>query len=297
MIDAEKLADKRRRAMWLLVLFFCFAADVQDGLGPFLGVRLQHLGWSPESIGWALTIPAAVGLAVSPFLGALCDRVPYKRGLLAAACIVVLAASLTAMAGVPLPVVLAQIVTGAACAAFAPAGTSLILGLAHGTPVSTLFGRTEAGKHAGTCLAAALAALIGFFGLGGLGTETAFWVMFAFGCVSLAMLAGIPAGLIDNQAARGLAHEGDRAESVRGLLTDPALFRLGLTLFFFHLGNAAMLPLLGQGAVARFGIPNSASLFTHLENARSRCVVQNPKKPRNLQQIQRNFVEFAVLFC
>lgn len=250
---------KRQRAIWLLVLFFCFSADVQDGLGPFLGVRLQQLGWSPESIGWALTLPALVGLAFSPLWGGVCDRIKHKRALLAVATVMVLSASFVSMAGVPAQVFVAQIAVGVACAAFLPAGTALILGLSNGVPLSNVLGRTEAGKHAGTCLAAALAGLIGFLGWGGLGTLTAFWVMSGFALLSLIALGGISSDLIDNDAARGLGQSRGKVESVKSLLTDPALLGLGLMLFFFHLGNAAMLPLLGQAAVARFGIDPSGA--------------------------------------
>ena len=46
----------------------------------------------------------------------------------------------------------------------------------------------------------------------------------------------------------------------RRLFTNKALLTVGLTLFFFHLGNAALLPLLGQSAVARFEV--NAAVYT-----------------------------------
>lgn len=255
----QTLECKRRRSLWLLVLFFCFSADVQDGLGPFLGVRLQELGWTPETIGWALTLPALVGLLFSPLLGAISDRVNQKRGILAVATVAVLLASLLSMTGVPGEVFAAQIAVGIACAAFVPAGTALILGLAGSSALSILLGRTEAGKHAGTCLAAAMAGLIGFWGVGGWGTQTAFYVMTFFAALSLLALAGIAGELIDTDAARGFAHEHEQAQRIADLFKNPSLLVLGSTLFFFHLGNAAMLPLLGQAAVARFGVDPSGA--------------------------------------
>ena len=42
------------------------------------------------------------------------------------------------------------------------------------------------------------------------------------------------------------------------LLEDRALLAIAITLAFFHLGNAAMLPLLGQSAVARFDVNPAA---------------------------------------
>lgn len=253
------LNQRRQRAFWFLALFFCLSADVQDGLGPFLGVRLQELGWRADAIGWMLTLPALTGLVFSPFLGALCDRSMHKRAILVLATVVVLAASLLSMSGIPLWVVIAQIAVGIACAAFLPAGTALILGLAGNTSLSSLLGRAEAARHVGTCLAAALAGFIGLFGLAGLGTQSAVFVMGIFGLMSLAALACISPQLIDNKAARGLDGDQKGAESLSALFTDPSLLGLGLVVFFFHLGNAAMLPLLGQAAVARFGADPSAA--------------------------------------
>ena len=46
-------------------------------------------------------------------------------------------------------------------------------------------------------------------------------------------------------------------EKTRSLMFFPcsvSRWRMPVTLFFFHLGNAAMLPLLGQSAVARFRV-------------------------------------------
>lgn len=250
---------QRNAALWMLGLFFCFSADVQDGLGPFLGVRLQELGWTPEAIGWILTLPALFGLAFAPLLGAFTDRFRHKRGLLTVATLVVLCASLASMTGNAPLVAASQIASGIACAAFVPASTALILGLASGLSLPMLLGRMEAAKHVGTCLAAALAGLIGLLGFGGLGTQSAFYVMTFFGVVSLAALAGISPRLIDDDAARGLGDENVGAESVREFFSDSALFVFGLAVFFFHLGNAAMLPLLGQAAVARFGVDPSGA--------------------------------------
>ncbi|HEY3995725.1 MAG TPA: MFS transporter, partial [Mycobacterium sp.] len=44
-----------------------FMADMEAGMGPFLGVLLQGRGWSTGSIGAVITLGAIVGmLAVTP---------------------------------------------------------------------------------------------------------------------------------------------------------------------------------------------------------------------------------------
>jgi MFS family permease len=57
---------------------------------------------------------------------------------------------------------------------------------------------------------------------------------------------------IDHKAARGAAeHDGDGVTGFAVLLRSKPLLVLGVTLTVFHLGNAAMLPLLGQAVVAK----------------------------------------------
>lgn len=76
------LAAKTRSLTCLSLL--CFAlADVRDGLGPFLGIFLQSHGWTPDSIGYVMTIGGLAGMAVTAPLGALADATRRKRLLLA----------------------------------------------------------------------------------------------------------------------------------------------------------------------------------------------------------------------
>ena len=78
------LAAKARSLTCLSLL--CFAlADVRDGLGPFLGIFLQSHGWTPDSIGYVMTIGGLAGMAVTTPLGALADATRHKRLLLALA--------------------------------------------------------------------------------------------------------------------------------------------------------------------------------------------------------------------
>ena len=71
------LAAKARSLTCLSLL--CFAlADVRDGLGPFLGIFLQSHGWTPDSIGYVMTIGGLAGMAVTTPLGALADATSIR---------------------------------------------------------------------------------------------------------------------------------------------------------------------------------------------------------------------------
>ena len=96
------LAAKTRSLTCLSLL--CFAlADVRDGLGPFLGIFLQSHGWTPDSIGYVMTIGGLAGMAVTAPLGALADATRRKRLLLALASLGIVAALLAPLLFLPLP--------------------------------------------------------------------------------------------------------------------------------------------------------------------------------------------------
>ena len=48
-----------------------FMADMEAGMGPFLGVLLQSRGWSTGAIGGVITLGAVVGLLTVTPAGAL----------------------------------------------------------------------------------------------------------------------------------------------------------------------------------------------------------------------------------
>src|SRR3974390_188381 len=70
-----------------------FMADMQAGIGPFLGVLLLAHGWRAGAIGTVISIGAVAGfLAVGP-CGALVDATSHKRGWIAGSGLISLAAS------------------------------------------------------------------------------------------------------------------------------------------------------------------------------------------------------------
>ena len=61
-----------------------FVADVQTGMGPFLAAYLASSGWSPGSVGYALTFGGLVTVALQLPAGGIIDVSHSKRGLLGA---------------------------------------------------------------------------------------------------------------------------------------------------------------------------------------------------------------------
>lgn len=86
-----------------------------------------------------------------------------------------------------------------------------------------------------------------------------FAVLAAMAAGSVVAVARIDPRLIDYRAARGLTqNEGAGVSAWSVVATCKPLLVLAVTLTLFHLGNAAMLPLLGQALVARDGGSGSA---------------------------------------
>ena len=253
--------DTSRRASFLFLSLLCFSlADVRDGLGPFLGVYLQAQGWTPDEIGFAMTAGGLAGLVCTTPLGALADATRHKRGLIAASVIlIVLGCGAVFSWNGAVPVTLSKIVQGVAAAAITPALTGLTLGMTGQRKLTDRLGVNEAWSHAGNAVTALLGGLVGYtYGIPGV-----FLVMALMGALALVSLWGINPQHIDYAVARGLSTDSPfphvcETATLHQLFTNKSLLTVGITLFFFHLGNAALLPLLGQSAVARFAVNAAA---------------------------------------
>ena len=119
----------------------------------------------------------------------------------------------------------------------------------------TSSGGIRRGNHSGNVAAAVFAGLTGYvFGLGAVFVILSLMALFSVGAT-----LGINPRKIDHRAARGAAEKGDVAVAkFTVLFRSKELMVLGATLTLFHLGNAAMLPLLGQAGVAHDGSDPSA---------------------------------------
>ncbi len=233
-----------------------FMADVQAGLGPFLGVFLQARHWSPAQIGLVMTIGGLSGMVVTAPLGAFVDVTVAKRAIVVATALTIALASMAILLWPNFAVVTtAQIITGIAAAAVGPAIAAITLGLVRQLGFPHQLGRNEAFNHSGNVVAALLAGISGYF----FGLSAVFLILAVMAVFSSAATLGIDPRQIDHRAARGAA-EGDAAVAKFGVLVrSKELMVLGFTLALFHLGNAAMLPLLGQSMVAHDGANPSAS--------------------------------------
>lgn len=229
----------------LLAVSF-FAADVQAGVGPFLGIYLQSHGWTPDRIGTVLTIGGIVGMLVTTPAGALVDATSHRRAVVAiASALSIVAAIIIWMWQGLWPVTLSQIATAAAGATMGPALAGLTLGIVGRQNFDRQYGRNQVANHAGNIAAALLSGWLGAW----LGIPYIFALTAAFGAGCILAALWIPPGSVHRHFARGIAKEDNdnpsdiHADAMRVLLRSRPLLVLAGALAAFNLGNSAMLPL------------------------------------------------------
>ncbi|MFT8540895.1 MFS transporter [Acetobacter sp.] len=239
------------RALCSLCALNFFMADVQAGIGPFLGVFLQRHGWQTGPIGSVMTAGGIAGMIATIPAGALIDQTTKKRLLVIVAALCTISASLLLLRSQSAVVVtISQLATALAGAGIGPLMAGMTLGIVRQKGFNAQIGRNQAWNHAGNMVGAGLSGWLGWrFGLSAI-----FFLEVVFGLLAIAAVLMIPEKSIDHQAARGL-EEADRyatgkAEGLRSFLRHRPLLILAVCLCFFHLGNAAMLPLYGMAVVS-----------------------------------------------
>ena len=244
----EKTRDKATR-LWPLLAVNFFMADMQSGIGPFVGVFLLERGWAAGMIGTAMVIGNIAGMLIATPAGGLIDTSRYKRAWVIVPGVAVVAASSIILFWQNFWAVAAsQIATSIAGAAIVPAVTGVTLGIVGQRGFNRQNGRNQAFNHAGNMVGAAASGLLGWQ----FGYFAVFLLAALFGAVTVACVLMIPSDSIDDRRARGVKEDDPESQpsGLTVLLRHKPLLVLGLALAIFHLGNAAIVPLYGMSATA-----------------------------------------------
>lgn len=127
-----------------------FMADMQSGIGPFVGVFLQERGWASGLIGTAMTIGNVAGMLITTPIGGFIDASRNKRlWVVIPGICVVLASGIILISQNFWAVTFSQIAQSLASAAIVPAVTGITLGIAKQKGFNELNGRNQAFNHAG----------------------------------------------------------------------------------------------------------------------------------------------------
>ncbi len=222
-----------------------FLADVQAGVGPFVAAYLAATGWSPDRVGFALTVGGIVTVLLQAPAGAIVDAIHQKRAVLVGAIAAIgFGALILAFRTTTLFIDLSQILIGAAGSFLGPAVAAITLGIVGQQAFDRQFGRNQGFNSAGNVAAALLFAAVGYE----LGYRAIFLATIGLAIPALIALRVIDPGQIDYSRARasGFDRHQDSISRVHALLADRALVAFCFSAFLFHLANAAMLPELGE---------------------------------------------------
>jgi predicted MFS family arabinose efflux permease len=245
----NKSAGHKSAGLWPLLAVNFFMADMQSGIGPFLGVFLLEHGWAAGTIGTAMTIGNIAGMLITTPVGGFIDTSNHKRVWVIVPGVAVVAASSTILIWQSFWAVAAsQVATAIAGAAIVPAVTGVTLGMVGQKGFNRQIGRNQAFNHAGNMVGAALSGWLGWK----FGYLSVFLLSAMFGVITIASVLLIPPDAIDHRAARG-GKEDDpdhQPSGVTVLLRHKALLVLALAMAVFQLGNAAIVPLYGMSAVS-----------------------------------------------
>jgi MFS family permease len=239
--------ESRRGLDW----FVFFLADVQTGFGPFINVYLTTQAWTQTDIGLVLTAGSLVALLGQMPGGAIVDAARSEK-FVAGVGVGLIAASALALAAAPifLVVLLSQVVHAGASCVLGPALAAISLGLVGHHAIGERLGRNARFAAIGNGLAAAVMGACGYF----------ISNRFVFVCTALLVaptfwaLSRIRSAEIDPEGAHGGPHPGGFKPLAAGLLRlarDRRLMVLAGCVLLFHLGNAAMLPLMGGVVTTR----------------------------------------------
>jgi MFS family permease len=235
-----------------------FLADVQTGLGPFLAAYLSAMGWNPGRIGYALTFQGLVTVGFQTPAGAAIDSARRKRLLVGIGLAVLTAgALLLSIRSTNTAVYTSGFLIGIAGAFLAPALAAITLGIVGSEKFDRQFSRNQGFNSAGNFSTALLVGAVGYL----LGYHAVFVTAAVFAIPSLIALLKINPQAIDYSRSRGAVtdHTKLAPEGIAKLLQDRVLRFFYVSVFLFHLSNAAMLPQLGE--LLSKGNPRAAAPF------------------------------------
>ena len=259
-----------------LACFNFFGTVVKDGLAPFVSVYLvSALGWDPGRAGIVWFARDISKLIAQAPAGQLVDISEWKRTLL---CVSVVCATVPAVSIIWWNsftwMICKAIIEGIASAILEPAKAAVVLGIVGPSQFDRASQVNEMCDHAGTFFCAISAGVVAYFSPD---QSYLFIIIGAMGLLATISILVIPTHVrdangtmvrtIDDSIARGSPSKKRdkdfKAKSVCSLLQNVNIPIFAACCFFFHLCNAAILPLLSQfiaiSGDERAGLPYTAA--------------------------------------
>ena len=256
----EKPSKRSRAALnWLNF----FAADISDGVGPFLAVYLaSNLHWQAGAIGTAIAATQLAMVVGQSPAGLAVDRTRRKRVPIIAASLVVGTTALVWPFVRTLPAAVAcQVVLGLAASFYVPTLVALASGLGGRERFDHTISRNQSYNHAGNVVSAVVTGVVARF------TNNAgiFYAMMGFAVFcTISALCIAPADIASPtpspaKSPRADADAEEKKSFFRQALGNKPFLMFLLLTFAFYFSNGAMLPLVAQEiAAAR---PETSTLY------------------------------------
>lgn len=248
------LPDQRlkasRRSRRGLDWFAFFVANLQAGFGPFVSVYLTSERWTQTDIGLVLTMGGIAGLLLQIPGGAAVDASRAKRSIAAWSVLLVgLSALALALSHGFLIILGAWLLHAAASCALTPALGAISLGLAGHGGMAKRLGRNASFGSLGNAVAAGIMGAIGYY----ISNQAVFLVTAALAIPAILALRLIRPDEIDPYAGESQAEPAQAASGShwRAVAGNRTLIVLFACMLLFHVGNAAMLPLVGSALTLR----------------------------------------------
>jgi MFS family permease len=222
-----------------------FVGNIQTGFGPFIAVYLTTRSWTETSIGLALSLGTIVAMVSQVPAGALVDRIANKAAVVLFSILAFgVSALLFAVQPVPLAVYVAEAIHSFSSCTLGPAIAALSLRVATPAMQGLRFGRNARFASIGNGIGAALMGACGYY----VSERAVFVLTAAFvlpALFALPALMRVPRSSPPVKPGGGSETMRERAAG-RRVLIDRALVTFAACAMLFTLGNAAMLPLIGN---------------------------------------------------
>lgn len=243
--DARPAPESLHALDWLN----SFLAALLTGFGPFLALSLADRGWVPANIGLVLTAAGFAGLLTQIPAGDLIDRVKSKRTLVGTATAAVSLAVLIFGLRPDFPsVFVAAVIQGSVGSVLGPGIAAISLGLVGQAALADRLGRNQRFASIGGLAAAAIFGVIGYL----VSARDRFLLTAVLGLPVLLTLLRIHASDIHFGRACCAADDDPthpQRVSRAVLFKDRRLLTFAICLSLFQVGNASLLPMLGEKMV------------------------------------------------
>lgn len=249
-VDGSPLLNSSQKypaAVILGILSFFTLSGGRPGI--FVAPHLLMSGWSEKDIGFALFVGGITALCVQTPIGQLIDCTNNKRIFILTANFLIAVTSILLIYDTDFVIgMICLSIQGVGNAMAMPALYGLTLGLVGSEGIIDQIPINETCNHAGNAFYAILGGALAFMAHG----DAVFWIVGVMGIIGSFCLLLVNGKLVNHDKARGLVASltGEKVKHtpvpLLEILRDIRILILLVSISLFHLGNAAMLPLLSQ---------------------------------------------------